>query len=449
MPKNKGQVVCFTATCSRSFKDVSAILSHLESGGCPSGLTVQDLNHLICQVPTATSIIIPGQEPWFRAGPPRNEVRDIYDFDQVLQQWRCPYCPAISHTKDPLARHLREKVCSSTYPNTLQCPTCQKGFVKLSELFAHSKCRMCKAQSGKRLVRAGSNDIFSPIVRYLEGWLACWRPLDNEGPRIEYQLRWDGAESPRMMVQVMEILPGQAASGNINGRSSGSASPDNDNAMLENNVAASPPGNEPDVFIDSNETNHPSSNHTSPSQAYKDRHFELNSSLRILNGSPEGNLQQESPSWQKQADSQEMSEEKTLIDFPSTSSNISFPQIPKDALEWSEQQGEPLSVPMIINRRLEAARYGAEVEDPSYSRNAAGGIDRQRLSNQTANSGSRENLFQKQLNRRSNGGSPHRGRRHESKQITSQEQESSESRNENEPEGSSIDDDESGGVPLT
>ncbi|KAL8640397.1 MAG: hypothetical protein Q9228_002684 [Teloschistes exilis] len=454
MPPDKGKMNCFaSSTCSRSFKEVTAILAHLESGGCQSGITLQDLHHLICQAPTAKLLIIPDRLPWFRAGPPRNEVRDIDDFDQSTQQWRCSYCLTVCRTKAQLVRHFFQRTCSSAYPNTLQCPTCQKGCVKLSELVTHCKSKKCS-------VRADPKNIYGPVLNYLERALALWRPNANQEPRIEYRLRCNSVESPRMMVHVIELPPSRAAYNSItNGKSPDNKSPGKDIAMLENNVEASSSANGITRPVNSNEKTHLSSIDTSPLKLYDDYHFEVTPRLMISAGSP-GDTSQPAdlPIVTQQMGSCEISEGKTTNSFfPSTSSDTSFLTNPSDALERSQQMGEPLSVPMKIKRRLEAVLSGTETDSPysGTTSSAWGTVSRRsKPSDLTASSESRENRFHRKYHPRNDGGSTHRDRRqHESQMalaLTSQEQELSQdqSSNENELDEDSTDDDDSGGVPL-
>lgn len=324
--------------------------------------------------------------------------------------------------------------------------------MKLSELVTHYRSKKCR-------VRADPKDIYGPVVNYLERALALWRPNANQEPRIEYRLRWDSTESPRMMVEVIELPPtGAASKRNTNGKSLDNASPSKDIAMLEYNVEASSFTNEVTGPTDSNGTNHAPSTHTSSSQLYDNHHYEITPRLMISAGSPEDSSQPaDLPIVTQPMGSCEISEGKTTNSFfPSTSSDTSFLTNPTDALEWSQQMGEPLSVPMKINQRLEAVLSGTETESP-YSGNASAWDTVSRLSkisDLTASSESRENRFHRKYHPRNDGGSTHRDRRqHESQMavaLTSQEQELSQdqSSNENELDEDSTDDDESGGVPL-
>ncbi|KAI4199472.1 MAG: hypothetical protein LQ350_004613 [Teloschistes chrysophthalmus] len=470
MPQNKGTMSCYSSACARSFKDVPAILAHLESGGCSSGITIKDLHHLICQVPTAKSIIIPDRLPWFRAGPPRNEVRAIEDFEERTQQWRCTYCLESYPIRDHLARHLLTKTYLCIYPATLQCPMCPKGFVKLSELVGHCGSKACRAH-------AHPEDFYGPIVNHLERVLADWRPDVFQEPRIEYHLGFNRV-SPRMMVHVVELPSTRAmSSSNVNGKSPEKKSPVKDNAMLEGKAEASSSADGLSGPINSNQANHPSSGHTSQSRLDENRHHEVTSPLMIAARSPEDSSQSANLTIAtQQLPSGEVSEgkSKTHSLFPSSSSNTSFPTTnPSNPAEGSQQTGsEPLSVPMKINRRLEAKLSGTATEGPFSEISSSWGATgsrrsrladlRSRLSALTALATSsdslRENRFHRKPYPRNDGGSTHRDRRqHESKMAValtnSQDQELSQEQSleeEDQFEGFSTDDeeDENGGVAL-
>lgn len=142
-----------------------------------------------------------------------------------FQQWRCTYCLTLCPTKADLARHLLMKTYSSTYPGTLQCPICQMDFVKLSEPVGHCGSKNCRVQGHP-------DDIYGPIVNYLEQVLADWRPDAYQEPRIEYHMGYNRV-SPKMMVHVVELpstratmvhVVGEpsiraASSSNVNGKS--------------------------------------------------------------------------------------------------------------------------------------------------------------------------------------------------------------------------------------
>ncbi|KAL8701166.1 MAG: hypothetical protein Q9201_005056 [Fulgogasparrea decipioides] len=214
MPRSKRSLPCLASPCAKSFRSISAIFTHLESGNCTSGITVQDLNTLISRSPAARSIILSDRDPWFRAGPPRTEAQARQDWDDLMQLWRCPYCSFSSWGKNDLDKHLRSSFCTTGYPNTLRCPKCGKEFVTMSKLMTHVGDKpQCKLKSGE-------DDVFRPLVLHLEKQLAAWNASVKE-QRVQYRLLSEPWMPGGMTVQVIESeleqssIPHISSNGNL------------------------------------------------------------------------------------------------------------------------------------------------------------------------------------------------------------------------------------------
>ncbi|KAL9579481.1 MAG: hypothetical protein Q9212_005081 [Teloschistes hypoglaucus] len=320
-------------------------------------------------------------------------------------------------------------------------------------------------------VKGHPNDIYGPVVDYLESALAHWRPDANQEPRIHYHLGYSRVVSPMMMVHVVELPSTRAPPGSNNdGKSPDKESPVKAITMLENNFEASSSAIELTGPINADNANHPSSSQTSPSQLYYDHHSEVTPPLMISAGNPENNSQSADLTMvtQQMSPGDISDGQPTHSLFPPSSSNTSFLTTnPADSLEHSQQTGsESLSsVPTEVNRRLKAVLLGTEIKGPYSMITSGGGSSttgsrRSRRSDlATSSDFFRQNRFERKSDYlRNDGGSIHRDRRqYESKVVvalTNQEQDwgrsQSEDENENEVEGysSDDDDDENGGVAL-
>ncbi|KAL8681421.1 MAG: hypothetical protein Q9186_002496 [Xanthomendoza sp. 1 TL-2023] len=140
--------------CSKSSTSFYGILSHLESGNCRSGITIDRINILITYFPNCKAVINPHQEAWLLAKCARKEAEQT-DYDAPSQKWHCPHCEHVSSSRKKLTKHMRNGSCilealSTQRPDLpapmekpFRCPLCNTTFKRISNVLGHAESGTC------------------------------------------------------------------------------------------------------------------------------------------------------------------------------------------------------------------------------------------------------------------------------------------------------------------
>ncbi|KAL8671601.1 MAG: hypothetical protein Q9168_003907 [Polycauliona sp. 1 TL-2023] len=192
---------CF-ANCDNdaTFPSIAAVLEHLEDGTCFKGWTIQHLNALIVQTPSASPFIVWPRVAYFLAGAPRHHP---HRNDHTDRGWKCYLCKASLLSSADLQRHWEAQECHTPYPDVLRCTLCRPDqipqFRKLSELVRH----LTETEGGNhdRLARQIGQEVREKMSLEHEG-----RP---EEMRVLHQLRIDASsKGPRKELIVKVSMMG-------------------------------------------------------------------------------------------------------------------------------------------------------------------------------------------------------------------------------------------------
>ncbi len=190
-------------SCQRGFAPQSAMIVHLETGGCSGRWTIQHLNAMAKNCIGFAKNLIKDRIPWFRAGAPRKFAFSGDKSSAGL--WICYICLAERPTTESLTDHL-QKSHSNDYPKVLSCPTCSRKFTKISGLLQHIETPKCKASyeesSIKALLEAVKREISAPDIL----------TSSYKEPGVLYKLQSNAARPTKLLVKVSstESLPGES-----------------------------------------------------------------------------------------------------------------------------------------------------------------------------------------------------------------------------------------------
>ncbi|KAL8804851.1 MAG: hypothetical protein Q9182_002345 [Xanthomendoza sp. 2 TL-2023] len=163
--------------CPKSFTSFSAILSHLGSGNCRSGITKDRINTLITYFPNCETVINPNQKAWLRAGYARNEVQPD-DYDPQSLKWHCPHCEYVSTGSKKLAKHMRYRSCTlgplhvqlralhAPMEKPFRCPRCNSSFKEISDVLGHAESGSCRPGM--------KNQALVDLISFLKAEIGKW-----------------------------------------------------------------------------------------------------------------------------------------------------------------------------------------------------------------------------------------------------------------------------------
>jgi len=129
------------------FIKVSDLILHLESGSCPSGKNLADVDYAARQLSDHGMLIILSDFT-------NNDIGVSYRADPALAwngyEYECGFCPALFHSINALNSHLASP---KHRPYAYQCPgdRCNKKFKTLSAFFQHYETQTCSASENMRL----------------------------------------------------------------------------------------------------------------------------------------------------------------------------------------------------------------------------------------------------------------------------------------------------------
>ncbi len=163
--------------CGRGFAPLSAMIVHLENGGCFSPCTpwaswnIQHVNAIAEECTGFSRNVIRDLIPWFRAGGPRKYA---YIGDYVLARgWICCICEAAFDYNVALTTHLQtshlQTSHSKQYPDVIRCSECRQKFMKISGLLQHIETPKCSARYESTSVAALMRELQKEVTRWEVG----------------------------------------------------------------------------------------------------------------------------------------------------------------------------------------------------------------------------------------------------------------------------------------
>ncbi|KAL8818398.1 MAG: hypothetical protein Q9223_002952 [Gallowayella weberi] len=176
--------------CEKSFTSFSGILSHLGSGNCRSGVTIDQINSLITYFPKCKAVINRNQEAWLQANSARTEVQQE-DYDPRSLKWHCPHCDYVGSRSKKLAKHMRNRSCTlgalqmqrpdlpARMEKPFRCPRCNTSFRQISDVLGHAENGPCRP--GK------DNQALMDLILFLKAEIGKWgaQPVAESGMGVE------------------------------------------------------------------------------------------------------------------------------------------------------------------------------------------------------------------------------------------------------------------------
>jgi len=145
---------CVGQKCTKKFKLISGLTSHLESGACKSGATRPVVNRVIVRLDAHSVITNPNR---LIAGPDGYTPPE-YTHPPATQAswngsaWKCSLCKSTFQTLKALNQHLASQVHDEAIYRCPNKENCKKEFKALSLLCAHvqtNKCGVMQLQYAK------------------------------------------------------------------------------------------------------------------------------------------------------------------------------------------------------------------------------------------------------------------------------------------------------------
>ena len=181
--------------CSRHFATRSAVIVHLENGGCSAGWNIQYLNAIAERCTDFAHNLIRERLPWFLAGAPR--TYSTHGDYVPSRGWVCYICDC-EHSNDiSLTEHLQSSH-TEDYPDVLSCPSCVTHFSKISGLLQHIETPNCLADYETSSIAA--------LMSHTQKWMT--KPFSDFGYgilKVFYQLQCDASRSSILSVRVRHI----------------------------------------------------------------------------------------------------------------------------------------------------------------------------------------------------------------------------------------------------